>query len=47
VRKRRRLLEFFLETAVTTRRGLMRNDSASSQFLNPEITGGLPFIEAR
>src|SRR5215469_9184392 len=37
----------FPEIAVTSLRGLMRNDSASSQFLNPEITRGLPFITAR
>src|SRR5579864_9510019 len=37
----------FRETAVTTLLGLIRSDSASSQFLNPEITSGLPFIKPR
>lgn len=37
----------FPEIAVTNLRGLMRNDSASSQFLSPAITSGLPLIKAR
>src|SRR5208337_372036 len=37
----------FRAIAVTRRRGPKRTDSASSQFLNPEITTGFPAINAR
>jgi hypothetical protein len=37
----------FLATAAAIRRGAKRTDCASSQFLNPEITVGLPAINAR
>jgi len=37
----------FRETAVTSLRGLNRTDSASNQFLNPEITIVLPAIRPR
>ena len=37
----------FFDTAVTSLRGLKRTDSASSQFLNPEITSVLPAINPR
>ncbi len=37
----------FLATAVAIRRGAKRTDCATSQFLNPEITTGLPAINAR